>query len=352
MQKYYLLLLILLALQSNQLFAQCDCIFDSANGTGNNEWGNRKKWICGGTTPAAAPNSSYEGNICIASDINIKNIFTLGENDPIPGNGTNTLTITIQENVTVTFQNGGALDIQDADGKIIFENNAKIVSNDSGGGTTKLISIGGKDLWGSCTGCNSDDLIGPGELNKDFTPGGTTLPVDLIFFSAKKRSDSILLTWATASEENNDYFEIQKSIDGKNYHAIGIVDGQGNSQSRTDYQFEDQGLVQGVIYYRLKQIDYSGQLEYFTLAFNNNLGENNIRLVSSNPINNNQIKLKVKCSEMQETRIQVIDINSHLYYLAKINLSMGTTLVAITFQQLPPGIFILKVTSPSPTISL
>ena len=87
-----------------------------------------------------------------------------------------------------------------------------------------------------------------------------TLPVDLISFEAEREEDNIKLNWSTASEENNDYFEIQKSYDGEVFTPIGYVDGAGNSNAVVEYSYTDSETNKA--YYRLKQLDYDGEFEY------------------------------------------------------------------------------------------
>jgi hypothetical protein len=87
-----------------------------------------------------------------------------------------------------------------------------------------------------------------------------TLPVDLISFEAEREGDNIKLNWATASEENNNYFEIQKSYDGIVFTPIGYAEGAGNSNTILDYSYTDTDISK--VFYRLKQIDFNGEFEY------------------------------------------------------------------------------------------
>ena len=77
---------------------------------------------------------------------------------------------------------------------------------------------------------------------------------------AEREEDNIKLNWSTASEENNDYFEIQKSYDSEVFTPIGYVDGAGNSNEVLDYSYTDSETNKA--YYRLKQLDYDGEFEY------------------------------------------------------------------------------------------
>ncbi|TRX59137.1 hypothetical protein FNH22_11480 [Fulvivirga sp. M361] len=88
------------------------------------------------------------------------------------------------------------------------------------------------------------------------------LPVELISFDATMQEEEIVLSWTTASELNNDYFEIQRSENGIDFHMIGSMDGSGTTQQMTHYSFTDGSPFRGANYYRLKQYDLDGAFEY------------------------------------------------------------------------------------------
>lgn len=94
---------------------------------------------------------------------------------------------------------------------------------------------------------------------------GTILPVKYLDFSATKASNQINLNWSTASEQNNDYFSIERSEDGLSFDAIGKVAGFGNSSAKVDYTFIDENPLNGTSYYRLKQVDFDGKVEYSSI---------------------------------------------------------------------------------------
>ena len=138
----------------------------------------------------------------------------------------------------------------------------------------------------------------PNGVNKVITPGISTnvvactpnittisfatqtLPVNLISFNAEKGKENVLLTWTTATEKDNEGFQIERSKDGINFEIIGNVEGAGNSQTVKNYSFEDRDLpsndLSRVLYYRLKQMDFDGSFEYSPIE--------NVMLDVSNPI--------------------------------------------------------------------
>jgi len=90
---------------------------------------------------------------------------------------------------------------------------------------------------------------------------GTSLPIGLVSFEATALdNNSVRLNWETSSEQNNDYFTIERSLSGSDgWEEIGIVSGAGNSETPKDYSMMDNLPLSGVSYYRLKQTDYNGQ---------------------------------------------------------------------------------------------
>ena len=89
------------------------------------------------------------------------------------------------------------------------------------------------------------------------------LPVEISDLTAELEGGRVLLNWTTKSEQDNDYFIVERSIDGVNFMGIGTIDGQGNSVHENDYHFADnQPTGEGVIYYRLRQIDFNGEAHF------------------------------------------------------------------------------------------
>ncbi len=95
--------------------------------------------------------------------------------------------------------------------------------------------------------------------------GANPLPVELISFTVQKLDDQSLITWETASEIQNEYFLVERSIDQLNFEVIGKVLSQGNSNTSSSYEFVDSKPAPGVNYYRLKQKKFDGSIEFSDL---------------------------------------------------------------------------------------
>lgn len=92
------------------------------------------------------------------------------------------------------------------------------------------------------------------------------LPVELLYFSAKAEGQQAVLSWATASEFNSDYFEVLRSDNGVDFESIGKVEAAGFSAAKLEYSLVDELPLEGDNYYRLKQVDFDGTTEFFRIV--------------------------------------------------------------------------------------
>jgi Secretion system C-terminal sorting domain len=83
----------------------------------------------------------------------------------------------------------------------------------------------------------------------------SSLPVNLVYFKGQAYQDYNLLLWQTNLEENNAFFVLERSQDGRNFVEIGRIDGAGNHIGIKNYSFKDDSPFVGFNYYRLKQVD-------------------------------------------------------------------------------------------------
>ncbi|MBN8568643.1 MAG: T9SS type A sorting domain-containing protein, partial [Ignavibacteria bacterium] len=99
-----------------------------------------------------------------------------------------------------------------------------------------------------------------------FGPLNTELPVELASFTANTVHNNVTLNWSTVSELNNNGFEIERKSSSSNWSKVGFVKGNGTINNSVSYSYTDNNLSTGLYNYRLKQIDYNGNYEYYNLS--------------------------------------------------------------------------------------
>ncbi len=103
-------------------------------------------------------------------------------------------------------------------------------------------------------------LLSDDRIESDLTDFAlAALPVELVSFEGKKENNRNILQWETATEFNNDKFIIERSRDGIHFEALGDVLGSGTSTFSSSYEYIDNSPINGINYYRLKQVDFDGQ---------------------------------------------------------------------------------------------
>ena len=115
------------------------------------------------------------------------------------------------------------------------------------------------DEWSANSG-SGYDLSFSGTASLDCT----ILPIELTEFNVEylPEVDEVALNWITASERDNDHFEVERSTDGVNFEVIRTVKGAGTTNYETQYYVIDAEPFVGVNYYRLNQFDIDGNSEY------------------------------------------------------------------------------------------
>ena len=91
---------------------------------------------------------------------------------------------------------------------------------------------------------------------------GVVIPVELTSFNASVSNDKIELKWETATELNNSGFELERKITNNNFEKIAYIPGYGTSTEKHSYTYTDNPKAEGNISYRLKQIDFNGDINY------------------------------------------------------------------------------------------
>ncbi len=346
MKKFIFLILMVAGLLN---FVSGQTITTISNGyTG--DWGLGSTWT-GGSVPTAINDVSIGQNcvitINVADSFKISDLW-LGNNctikidgilvmDSLHINNNATLDVTGQvyilggaslaNNTSLTVNNTGSVDIT-----------GSVTTGTSG---SQLIVDGNLSIGGNLTGNAYVDGTGSvsvqGSIGSGITQSSTvTLPIHLVSFNAVKDQEDINLYWTTASEENNDYFTIERSTDGKYYEAIGTVKGAGNSNINLKYSYIDQYPSNGISYYRLSQTDYDGKSETFSPISVSSVREADIK-IGPNPVVD-YLDISIGASSDSCT-LNIYNILG----VSVLNLTLTSSFTTVDVSELPKGQYFVVI---------
>jgi hypothetical protein len=181
-------------------------------------------------------------------------------------------------------------------------------------------------------------------------PGGT-VPLTWISFSGLLTNrNETELHWRTATEVNNDHFDIERSLDGSTFIKLGSVASKSINSSSTfalDYAYtDDVNGMKGVIYYRLKQVDKDGTYTYSSVISVRKKDKNIETIqVFPNPVNGDHINLKIGLNTTQSVQVRIIGISGSVMHKGvPVKLFAGTNWLKINDAvSLPKGTYIIEL---------
>ena len=263
------------------------------------------------------------------------------------------------------------------------------VDFDPGAGTANLTSAGGTDIfmsrldasgnyvWANSIGSTLSDqgrsisvnssgriyMTGYFSGTADFDPraettnlsngGGNdifiasfseTALLPLVFgrFDAAHSEVGVHLTWQTLSEQNTQSFEVQRSATGSNFIPIGSVKAAGNSSFALNYSFTDRVPLSGVSYFRLKQTDNDGRYTYSKVEAVSTQNYMEKVVLYPNPVRQ-KATLQFFLSSSEQLQYSVLDQNGRILDAKSLHLNKGSNSVTIPVQDLPKGVYTLRL---------
>jgi hypothetical protein len=200
------------------------------------------------------------------------------------------------------------------------------------------------------TGSNSTPVLSRSGMSgfSDFAIGGNssenTLPVTLKNFSAQRSGTPVVLKWNTACEIDNKDFDVQRSLDGRNFITISKIEGNGTSCKGFDYSFTDLSAPTSSAFYRLVQNDYNGNqttLPTVRVAALSEKGKNWTVQLSPNPGNGN---IQIINSGNEIASIKILDVKGQLLE-ESINTTDISTALTSRLMNLQSGLYIIQLSS-------
>jgi hypothetical protein len=173
--------------------------------------------------------------------------------------------------------------------------------------------------------------------------GSTPLPIVLSYFKGVNLKNAVKLSWETASEENFDHFEIQRSLDGKDFEVIATEKGNGFTSEKHQYSFTDRDPEMGINYYRLNAIDFDGSSEIFETIAVEVAPDFSTVAMYPNPNNGTELQLNIP-EELFYTAYSVTMIVSDLQGRVVTESEITSAHVSTTFDQtLSTGIYLVTI---------
>jgi len=173
---------------------------------------------------------------------------------------------------------------------------------------------------------------------------GTALPIELISFTAENADNGNLCKWTTASETNNDYFVLERSFDGENFDKVEQIKGYGAGTTTETryYEYTDIKACDGVVYYRLRQVDIDGQDSYSDIVALNCMKSKDALSVYPNPARST---LSFSFSEDADgvINIQILDVYGKVVKWERSSTQHGLNNLSTNVEQLAPGVYYLQL---------
>lgn len=177
------------------------------------------------------------------------------------------------------------------------------------------------------------------------------LPVKLTGFRAQHYGKLNKLDWVTAQEINSSNFEIERSIDGRNFTMIGGVKASANSSVNNYYSYNDKQPSKAINYYRLKIVDKDGRFEYSETRPVNNLGGLEA-VIKSNPAKDGLLKVRLSADKSAIVELSILGVDGKILTNQKINVNAGITDKSINISSIDNGVYFIRIQSSNQKIGL
>lgn len=197
---------------------------------------------------------------------------------------------------------------------------------------------------GSTFGCSGMDPCGGTFPCTVAYPCNFSLPTKIGYFQLRKNGNRVDVEWSTGSEFNNDYFDIERSLDGQNFARIIRVKGAGTSSSGHQYHTIDSFPASGLNYYRLKQVNFDGSFDYSEILTETMQLSVSVSLFP-NPVNDNRAQLRITAPDKCSLSLEIRDYSGRNTYLKK-EYQYDATHTTFTIDEMfsiPNGVYIAAV---------
>ncbi|HEY8897968.1 MAG TPA: T9SS type A sorting domain-containing protein [Niastella sp.] len=142
------------------------------------------------------------------------------------------------------------------------------------------------------------------------------LPVIFQAFYVTRQGSNIQLSWSTSQEENNNYYAIERSNDGRSWKQVAVVMGAGTSSLVSKYGYTDKNINDAVVYYRIRQVDMNGSAFFSAIRF---LKNTQTQLTNMYASSNKTITIDFNSDVKDNVSIQLINMNGQVVVRQEFN---------------------------------
>jgi len=180
-------------------------------------------------------------------------------------------------------------------------------------------------------------------------PTNIILPIELVSFTGINQGDKNILNWRTESELNNEGFDVERSVNTRDWETIGFVKGSGTSNTPHDYSFSDHDIQQPFYYYRLKQHDYEstgGKTSYSNVVYLANKSVTEFSAAITPNIFSRTFTVNYSNASESSLRMRLFSLSGEIIFEKSFSHedAYGTINVDIE-KEIPAGVYLLRFES-------
>ncbi len=170
------------------------------------------------------------------------------------------------------------------------------------------------------------------------------LPVNFIKITATENSGNVLLSWKVAGERGIKNYQVERSINGKNFNTVGTVEAAGFNSNEITYSLSNAGVQSGTYFYRVKSNGINGEVKMSAVVKITIGGTKSAIVASPNPVVGNSINLQLVNQPKGRYNVRIIDINGKQILKTSFINTGGSNLQTIhTASSTAPGIYQLEI---------
>jgi len=173
------------------------------------------------------------------------------------------------------------------------------------------------------------------------------LPVEFINLSAECNHGDVTVKWSTATEQNSNYFTVERSFDGTNFSAIATVTAAGNSSTLKNYSAVDNDAYSGTSFYRISETDFNGSTMYSSTITVNGCSGDDVVIYGTG----GGVSININAIADGEYNIELYDVLGQKLISQVSGVAAGNNHIKLSPSAISSAIYIVKVYNSSNAVA-